>query len=548
MRISPALLAVMLSTVLIGACTGGGTSSSVAPAESGAVVGKPHYGGTLTIGSTASADTLLSIYAHTEGAGNDLTLVYDTLVNVDPDFNVVPWIASSWEASKDAKTYTFHLRHNATWSDGVPITSADQIFEYQTTTNPQASAPYKSDYDEVENCTAPDKWTVVYKLKASDASFVANVIATLPHAPLPVHIYGKYAVTQLRHLDLTKHFVASGPWIVTDWKQDDHMTMKSNKTWWHGRPYIDEVYVKEYQNETSQAAALQSGEIDMVYQLTTPPWLKVKNDPRFWHIHQYFDGFDWWVTNDTDPILKDVQVRQAMMYGWDRKTEAEKLFHNEDIPAFTPIPLALKWASSPAALTAYPYDPKKSAATLEADGWTMGPDGYRQKNGQELSFTVGLIAGNEISTREFEFVQANLKTVGIKLNAKQSEFNVFYQDEQDGKFQIDIGGFSVSNDPDPYGFIHTKAIPPAGLNYSRFSDPKVDDLIVAARGTTDVAKRKALYYKLQDLIIADCPVLWSVEPYYRNVVNKRIAGVNEAEAGSAFTATVYSMPGWWIAQ
>ena len=218
MRSSSSAIILTLAVIALSACSSGGTSSSTAPAGGGGAVGKPHYGGTLKIASISSADTLLSIYAHTEGAGNDLSMVYDPLVNVDDKFNVVPWLATKWETSADGKAITFHLRHDATWSDGVPITAGDQVFEYKVTTNPASSAPYKSDYDEVLNCTAPDKWTVVYTLKNPDASFIANVVGTLPHAPLPEHIYGKYPVTQLRHLDLTKHFVASGPYIVSDWK------------------------------------------------------------------------------------------------------------------------------------------------------------------------------------------------------------------------------------------------------------------------------------------------------------------------------------------
>lgn len=548
MRHAPSAAAIALAAIIASSCSGGNTSSSTGPQGSGVAAGKPHYGGTLKIGSTSSAETLLSIYANVEGSGNDLSMVYDPLVNVDPDFNVVPWLATKWETSPDGKTITFHLRKDAKWSDGQPITSADQLYEYKVTTDPASSAPYKSDYDEVVSCTAPDKWTVVYKLTHPDASFIANVTGTLPHAPLPLHIYGKYPDSQLKHLDLTKNFVASGPYIVTDWKQDDHMTMVSNKTWWHGRPWIDEIYVKEYQNETSQIAALQNGEVDMAYQLTTPQWLDVKNDSHFTHIHNYFNGFNQWVTNDTDPILSDVHVREALMYAMDRKTEAEKLFHGEDTPAFTPIPLAQKWAACPCALTAFPYDPVKAKAILDADGWTMGPDGYRHKNGQTLSFTVGLISGNEISTREFEFVQQTMKPVGIQLSAKQSEINVFYQNEQNGKFQIDVGGFSVGNDPDPYAFVDSHSIPPAGLNYSRYSDPQADALIEQARQVSDRAQRQALYYKLQQRLIETVPVLWTVEPYYRNVVNSRIAGVDPAKGGPAFTSTMYYEPEWWVAQ
>lgn len=548
MRISSSAIAAFAFALALCGCGGAGTSSSTGPQGSGGAAGQPHYGGTLTIGSTSAADTLLSIYAHSEGSGNDLSMVYDPLVNVDPDFNVVPWLASSWTISKDGLTYTFHLRHDAKWSDGVPVTSADQVYEYKVTSDPSSSAPYASDYSEVASCTAPNKWTVVYKLKAPDASFLANVIAELPHAPFPVHIYGKYPDAQLQHLDVSKHFVSDGPYVVTDWKADDHMTMTSNKTWWHGRPYIDEIYVKEYQNETAQLLALKSGAVDMPYQLTTPQWQQLENDPHFTHIHNYFGGFDQIVSNDVDPILSDVKVRQALMYSMDRKTAAEKLFHGEDIPAFTPIPLAMKWATSPDALTAYPYDPAKAAAILDADGWKMGSDGVRQKNGTPLSFIVGVIAGNEVSTREFEFWQAVAKPIGIKLTAKQSEFNVFYDNEQNGKFQLDYGGFTVGNDPDPFVFLDSKSIPPAGLNYSRYSNPETDRLIEAARRTTDKAARQKLYYQLQDQLIQTVPVLWDVEPYYRNVVNTRIAGVDASKAGPAFTATMYYEPEWWVAQ
>jgi peptide/nickel transport system substrate-binding protein len=506
------------------------------------------YGGTLKVGSTAAADTIISMYAHSQGAGNDLPFLYDGLVNTDPDFNIVPWLASSWDISKDAKTYTFHLRHDAKWSDGVPLTSEDVKFEYDLEKNPASSAPYRADLDIVESVSTPDKWTVVYKLKEPNAPFLANVPGSLPHVPLPAHVYKNVPPSQLQHMDFSKHLVTSGGYTLSEWRHDDHFLFKSNKQWWHGRPYIDNIYIKEYQNEQAVQIALQNGDIDTAFALTTPMWLALKDNSRFITIHAPADQFNQYVVNMRNPILADVKVRKAIMYAYDRKTEAEKLFHNEDVVAFSPIPWGQKWAFDPATEKAYPYDPQQAARILDADGWKMGADGYRHKNGQTLAFTTALISGNDVSTKSFELFQANLKAAGIKTDARSYEFNVFFNNEQKGDFDLGAGGFGGGADPDPYIFLHSKSIPPAGLNYGRFSDPKMDRLIDEARRTPDRDKRKQVYYQLQQLYIADVPALIDVMPYYRNVISKRIGGVNPAHAGSTFTGTMYDEPGWYITQ
>jgi peptide/nickel transport system substrate-binding protein len=549
MRHLPQTAALIAAAVLLAACSGGGsTSTSTAPENGTAAAGTPHYGGTFKIGSTSAADTLLPIYADVEGAGNDLPLAYDTLVNVDPQMRVIPWLAEKWDVSKDGLTYTMHLRHNATWSDGQPVTSADVMYEYALEMDPKSQAVYKSDYDVIANLKAPDKWTVVYTLKTANAAFLANVLSSVQHAPLPAHIYAKLPHDSMRHLDISKSFVGDGPYIVTEFKQDDHMTLTSNKTWWNGRPYIDEVYIKEYQTEQAQLIALQDGEVDMPYILTGAQWQGVKNDNRFTHIHTYANAFDWEIPNLNDPIMGDVNVRRAMMYAWDRKTEAAKLFQGEDIPVFGPISLAQSWAFDPAAKTAFPYDPAKAGQILDADGWRLGPDGVRYKNAQPLAITVGLISGNEAGAKDFEFAQAEMKAVGIKLTSKQSEINVFYQNERDGKFQLDSGGESLSTDPDPTLILGSSGIPPNGLNYARYNSPQMDALLKAALETTDQEKRRALYTKVQELAIQDVPYLWTLAPYYRNVVNARVKGVDPAQAGPFFSYTIFNLPKWWIAQ
>jgi peptide/nickel transport system substrate-binding protein len=145
-------------------------------------------------------------------------------------------------------------------------------------------------------------------------------------------------------------------------------------------------------------------------------------------------------------------------------------------------------------------------------------------------------------------VQANLKSVGIKANAKQSEINVFYQNEANGKFEVGVGGESLSTDPEPSQILGCKFFPPGGLNYARYCNPKMDALLAAAKVEPDQNKRRDIYFKVQELAIEDVPYLWSISPYYRNVINARIKGVDPEQAGPGFQYTVLNLPKWWVAQ
>jgi peptide/nickel transport system substrate-binding protein len=510
--------------------------------------GAPVNGGQLRVGAVASADTVLPIFAHTQGAVNDISFMYDTLVNVDPAFNIVPWLASSWDISKDGLTYTFHLRKGIKWSDGTPLTADDQVFEYELTMNPALAAPYKADYDIVASVKAPDKNTVVFRLKEPNGSFLANLPGSAAHAPLPRHIYGKIPPGQMKTTDFSQHLVVSSGYTLKEWKHDDHLLLAANPLWWHGRPHIDEIYIKEYQSNPAALIALQHGDVDTSFFLTTPMWLALKDDPRYNLIHNPADNFNQFVPNLKNPILAELKVRQAIMYGWDRKTEADKLFHGQDVPAVSPIPWAQTWAFDPQTEKAYPFDPKKAASILDADGWKMGPDGYRHKNGKTLQFTTGEIAGSEISIQSFELFQANMKAIGIKTDAVSLEFNVFYQREQQGDFDLDSGGFGGGADPDPFIFLSSKSVPPNGLNYGHYQDPEMDKIINQARQTSDRKQRAALYKKLQQLFVERLPTLVDNMPYYRNVMNKRILGFDAAKAGSQFTSTMFYEPEWYIAR
>jgi peptide/nickel transport system substrate-binding protein len=506
----------------------------------------PRYGGQLRIGADASADSLMPIYAVGEGSALDAKFLYDSLVNVDPNFKVVPWLASSWTISKDGLTYTFHLRKNAKWSDGVPITADDQVFEYELTTNPATAAPSKADYDPVSKVSAPNRYTVIYKLHEPNGAFLATVIAQPWHAPLPRHVYRAFAPGQLKAAGASSRLVVSGSYTLTDWVRDDHVLLSSNHEWWHGRPLIDQIYIKEYQSDDAVLIALQRGDVDTAYALNAAMWAALKDDPRYAKVHRPGNLFNQFLPNMKNPILADVQVRRAIMYAWDRKTEAARLFHGEAVAALSPIPWAQRWAFDPATERAYPYDPKKAADILDRDGWRLDPDGLRRKNGRTLRFVTSVPAGSGPVGSVFAFFQENLRAVGIETEPRTLEFNVFNEKESEGEFDMDAEGFQGNPDPDPYLVLSSKAMPPGGQNNGRYASSEMDRLIDEARRESDPGKRARIYKKLQALFVDRVPILVDAMEYYRNVMSKRIGGFDPAKSGSQFPSLMFSEPSWYV--
>jgi peptide/nickel transport system substrate-binding protein len=208
-----------------------------------------------------------------------------------------------------------------------------------------------------------------------------------------------------------------------------------------------------------------------------------------------------------NPILADVQVRRAIMYAWDRKTEAARLFHGEAVAALSPIPWAQWWAFDPATERAYPYDPKKAADILDRDGWRLDPDGLRRKNGRTLRFVTSVTAGSGPVGSVFAFFQENLRAVGIETEPRTLEFNVFNEKESEGEFDMDAEGFQGNPDPDPYLVLSSKAMPPGGQNNGRYASSEMDRLIDEARRESDPGKRARIYKKLQALFVDRVPIL-----------------------------------------
>jgi peptide/nickel transport system substrate-binding protein len=227
------------------------------------------------------------------------------------------------------------------------------------------------------------------------------------------------------------------------------------------------------------------------------------------------------MTNDTVPGLDDVAVRQAMMYGWDRRALAEGIYHGDVILNDSLIPWALTGFHD-AAVTKHPYDPARARTLLDAAGWRLGPDGIRRRGNVRLAFTLKSATGSSSLALVCAAFQADMHAIGIAIDIQQLDYATFIDQTSTSHYQMALTGWGGVPDPDQFGFLDSSQIPPVGNNDSGFRNARVDRDLQSGLTTFDPAARRAIYDDFQRVTSETVPVLWGFDEKFTASFSTRL--------------------------
>ena len=416
-------------------------------------------------------------------------LIFQLLARTTPSGNSVePDLAERWETSPDRRTYTFHLRPNAAFSDGTPVTSEDVAFSFDRCVNDKDS-PWGSLYPKMSFET-PDPKTIVFKLQAEYAPFLAAV--SLHGACIvPKAYFNKVGVKAFGEKPM-----GSGPFHLVEWKKGDSLTFDRNPHFWDPeRPYVDRAVLSIIADDNVRMLKLQSGDIDIA---TFVPFNQIDRLKRASGVEVQispYDRIDWLQFNDKLPLFQDVKIRQAMNYAVNREAiiKAVLFGYGEPPTSFLPKMYLTDLEQKP-----YPYDLAK-ARQLMAE--SSQPNGF--------AVTLKTVAGDIIGNQVAQIVQQMLLPLKIKLTIEPVENDTLAQQVQNGDYQF-AQAYMTSDILDPSELVAYAAQSDGGSNaaYSNYRNPKVD--VLARQGLTeaDEAKRGAIYKQLQRLVFADAAMLW----------------------------------------
>jgi len=504
-------LAYALSLFLLASCTRVGTGSESAAGRHAWTVP-----GTLRIGSQVAPISLNPILSSNTTEGMIDRLMFDVLLTADETGKPVPSLASevptleNGGVAKDELSVTYHLRPNAKWQDGVPITSKDVAFTWRAIMSPRNNVIERNGYELVSSVDTPDDRTIVFHLKQKFSPFVNTVFAESDDAfeVLPEHLLGK--LPDINHIPFNSNPIGSGPFKLKEWARGDHITLVANDGYFLGAPKLKEIIIKFIPDENTELNQLRTHDLDWQFEASPNEYKGLLTVPDIKVILQDRNEYELVQMNTKHPPLDDVRVRQAIVYAIDNQklthdlTAGSATAADQDLPPFM-------WAHAQD-ITRYPFNPEKSKALLAAAGWEPGPSGFLEKNGQRLTLVLATNVSN--ATRRLAVVQVQnmLRAVGIDVEIKFYLGSLLFATKpeggilQNGRYDLSWNGWVAGIDPDQSTNFTCNALPPNGNNTSFYCNAAMDAAQEKALTNSDIPVRKAAYGVIEKLLTRDKPV------------------------------------------
>jgi oligopeptide transport system substrate-binding protein len=458
--------------------------------------------------------------ATTHGSGDKL--VYSGLVSFDPDLNLVPEIAESWDISADGTVYTFHLRTNAKFHDGRAVTAQDFIYSWERTANPVTGSDtvltYLGDIVGVKDMR-DGKATSVSGLKViDDQTLQVTIDAPKPYFLLKL-TYPTAFVLDKKNVESGSEWYrtpnGTGPYKLTRWDSFSMMIYQANPDFYLGEPAIKTIVVQLYSGVGIRL--YESGEIDITGVSTSDvPRVLDPNDPLHADMHSAVDLCTSYITFDvTQPPFDDPKVRQAFTMAFDRQKYLDVVYNGIGLPAAGLYPPALPGFNPD--LVGLPYDPAQ-ARQLLAESKYGSAAGL-----PPIIFTEAGI-GNDAGPSAAAMAQMWEQNLGVTItieNLDPNNYSDLLYSGQHGQL-FDYGW--CADYPDPENFADALFNTGAQQNLGHYSNPALDAILNQARTEQDVTKRIQLYQQAEQMIVQDAPALFTVHSISYVLVKPYIKG------------------------
>ena len=460
----------------------------------------------LDVGDTQGIDSMNPLVGVSVPSYEAWNLQYATLTDKAPsDFHPIPGLAQSWKSSPDKKTWTYTLRPNLKWSDGQPLTSEDVAY----TINRARKEQWLNYTSVVANLTAttPDPRTVVVKTSVPDPK-----LPTLDMYVLPEHVWQKLDAKQATKYDATDG-VGSGPFVLEHFEKGQFARFRANPNFYGGRPAVDEVILRQFNNPDSMVAAIKRGELDAAEDVPGTAFHQLQKDPSIETVQGYQGAMEELAINGGDglkkpnPALLDPRVREAIAHAIDKQAIVNRVLAGLGKPSDTlsvsPDP---EWTPPVPAAQRYDFNLAKARQILDAAGYkdTNG-DGIREMpgGGQPLRLRYAQRSEGDTAAPTAELITGWLRQIGIATTRKVYDDSALTVLIGKGDYDMFSWGWTPFVDPDPMlsyftcsQVAHDPKDPTNYYNDANWCDHGYDALYKQQKVELDHAKRVDLIHQM----------------------------------------------------
>ena len=519
-----ALVAVLAAGLFWGLATAVASSDSPSPASGKTI---------LRLGWTVDPDSLNPFVGFLSSSYEVWALNYDILVGMrstdlsrPQGLDQATGLAYKWSHSPDGLVWTFKVRDDVKWQDGVRFTAADVAFTYNYIIKGDMGN-FTSYTQFIDHVTAPDPTTVKIFCTRPKANMLSLWIPILPE-----HIWSKIPYKAAgASFQNPPPIIGTGPFQVVERKKDEYVRLVANKEYWRGAPKIDEIIFEIYTNQDTMTMDLKSGDIDVAFGVPVAQFNALKSEPGITTRaadQKYLVelAFNSYASPDSqgNPVLRDPRFRQAVSWAVDKqKIVATCMGGYADVGQSILVPSTID-AWTPTGDEAFGYDPKKAEQLLDAAGYrdTDG-DGIREDHdGKPIRLRLWTREESPEQQRAGQLIAGALKSIGIGItlqvmnDASISDGIWTYRgDTYAPDYDLFIWGWSGNIDPD-YMLADFVTSQIEMWNDCCWSNKQYDALYQAQASEMDAARRKAEVTRMQQIFYEAAP--YAVLYYPRELI------------------------------
>ena len=447
------------------------------------------------------------------GEHHIIMALLEGLVTEDPkDLHPVPGVAERWDISPDGLVYTFHLRHNARWSSGDPVTARDFLRSYQRILTRSLAAEYASAHYVVKNAEAYHSGTLTnfhevgYKA-LDDHTFEITLhhatpylLAAMNHTSwFPVHLptVEKHGPAYARGNRWTRveNFVGNGPFVLARWHLNYVIQLQRSPTYWDAtNVWLNQIHFHPIESADTEERAFRAGQLHVTeYMLPQKIAVYRRERPDCLQINPYLSTYFYRI-NTTKPPLNDRRVRRALAMAIDRQSIVDNVSRGGQRPAFHLTPPDTAGYTARARLT----------ENLEAARKLLADAGYPEGRGLP---PIEILYNTQETHRSLaEAIQQMWKkNLGVEARLLNQEWKVYLSAQRTLNYQVARAGWT-GDYPDPNTFLETFTTG-SGNNETGWSNPEYDRLVAEAGRTGDPSARYELFQQAEALLMEDMPIL-----------------------------------------
>lgn len=458
----------LASTLVVAACFVLATAQSPTPEPT-----------ELVIGAAADPTSLHPIRISDGPSRRVMRQMFDALVDIDFQGNVVPLLAHSWDISDDGLVYTFYLNKGVTFHDGTGLTAADVLFTLESILDPS-----------VESTEAP-RFALISELRTID-DYTLEITLSEPSAPFIValddaRVMPRHIVQEVGHNAFGRQPVGSGPFRFVEWIPDQQVVLEAYPAYFGGEPSLDRLVFRTIPEGSVRMIELEAGSIDITLDIPPHHLATLEADPDIRIERSVGGNYHLWAFNNAIEPFDDIRVRKALAMAIDKQAIVDLVLSGVAEPAKGPIPPG-SWAYNED-LVGYSQDIERARELLAEAGY---PDGFS---------TTILIDQDETRRQIAQIMQAMLQEVGVTARIEILEWGTFTEQLFGGNYETLIVWRSRGFEPDEliYTQFHSSGL--GGRNFGAFADPRVDELLEEARRVTDQNERAEIYNEVEGIIV-----------------------------------------------